>query len=72
MFKQLKDLGVNPALLLSSVGPTVGSAGGYSTSAFKTSNYSTTERTDQANSAKMAGSILAALAIIAAAFIGAA
>lgn len=67
LFEELKKNGVNPALLLSSVSPMTGSAGSYSTSAAKTSNYETNEKTEQANAAKMVGAIIAAFAMIAAA-----
>lgn len=69
-FDQMKKLGVNPVLALSGSEPIAG-AYSNSTSSIKTSNYETTSRTDQANNAKVAGSILAALAILGAAIIGA-
>lgn len=71
LFSQLKGLGVNPALLLSSVGPTVGSANSNSAESFKTSNFAANARTQEANSAKVAGSIIAALALVAGAIIAA-
>lgn len=67
LFEELKKNGVNPALLLSSVGPMTGSAGSFSTSAAKTSNYEANEKTEQANAAKVVGAIIAALAMIIAA-----
>lgn len=67
LFDELKSLGVNPALLMSSVTSETGSAGGNSAASFKTSNFSTTGRSDQATSAKIAGALVAALAMIIAA-----
>lgn len=60
-----KRNGINPVFLLDALGSnTVGNAASYSTSAFKANNYDTNARTDQANSAKIFGSLLSALAII--------
>lgn len=67
LFNELKSLGVNPALLMSSVASETGSAGGNSAASFKTSNFATTGRSDQATSAKIAGALVAAIALIIAA-----
>lgn len=56
--------GVNPIFLLDALSGNTGTAASYSTSAAKTSNYEANSRTSQANSAKIAGAIIAAIAML--------
>lgn len=67
LFEAARRNGVNPALLIDSISPQVGSAASYSTSAAKTSNYEANAKTEQANAAKIVGALIAAIAMIAAA-----
>lgn len=67
LIEAAKRNGINPVLLLDSLSPQTGTAASYSTSAAKTSNYAENERTNQANSAKVVGALIAALAMILAA-----
>lgn len=56
--------GINPVLLLNAMDS--GTSASYTTSAAKTNNYDSNARTDAANSAKVVGAIIGALAMIAA------
>lgn len=67
-----KRNGINPIFLLDALGGnTVGNAASYTTSAAKANNYDTNARTEAANSAKIAGAIISAFALILGAAIGA-
>ena len=59
-----KRNGINPIFLLDALSG--GNSASYATSATKASNVDTNAKTDQANSAKVFGALLAALAMIAA------
>lgn len=64
LFKAAERNGVNPLFLLDALRGTTGQAASYSTSASKTSNIDTNARTDQANSAKIFGALIAAIGIV--------
>lgn len=67
-----KRNGINPIFLLDALGGnTVGNAASYTTSAAKANNYDVNARSEAANSAKIAGAIISALALILGAAIGA-
>lgn len=59
-----KRNGINPVLLLDSLSGNAGAAASYSTSAAKTNNDSSSEKSREANSAHIFGALLAALGMI--------
>lgn len=65
LFQAAERNGINPVLLLDAFNSS-GTSASYTTSAAKANSYDSNAKTEAANSAKIIGSILAALAIVAA------